>query len=88
MGAAALDVPVNPVLQVVQEVVAEHSNVLPPVFSITLPSELWAALWAKPIKGTNGKPLEKCARIRFQPGGFHVFITEEATGDPPQDEVH
>lgn len=75
--------PLNPVLGVVLEVVAEHSNVLPAAFAISLPSDLWAELWRRPIAGRDGKPVAPCARICFMPGGFRVTISEEDMGDPP-----
>ena len=76
----------NPVLGLVAEVVAEHSNVLPTEFAISLPPEQWEELWRHPIAGTNGKPLAKCARIRFRVGGFGVTLAEDETGDPPESE--
>jgi hypothetical protein len=76
----------NPVLGLVAEVVAEHSNVLPTEFDISLPAEIWEWMWKHPIAGTNGKPLAKCARIRLQAGGFGVMISEDETGDPPESE--
>lgn len=74
----------NPFLAVVQEVVAEHSNVLPTEFAIAVPSEQWEWMWKHPIGGTDGKPVAKCPRIRFLPGGFGITISEEETGDPPE----